>query len=61
MICNQIILIPLFIFSNPKYLDEAGVKEILGQLDIDSPSISAEEKIKILCTVFKTSITENVK
>jgi len=46
--------------GNPKYLDEAGVKEILGQLDIDSPSISAEEKIKILCTVFKTSITENV-
>merc|ERR1712203_183269 len=46
--------------SNPKYLDEAGVKEILGQLGIDSPSISAEEKIKLLCTVFKTSITENV-
>ena len=47
--------------STSKYLNEDGVKEILGQLDIDSPSISAEEKIKVLCTVFKTSITENVK
>merc|ERR1712226_357642 len=46
--------------SNSKYLDEDGVNEILSQLDIDSPTISAEEKIKVLCTVFKTSITENV-
>jgi len=46
--------------STSKYLNEDGVKEILGQLDIDSPSISADEKIKVLCTVFKTSITENV-
>ena len=49
------------VFSNSKYLDEEGVKEILSQLEIDSPTISAEEKIKVLCTVFKTSITENVK
>jgi len=52
--------------SSPKVsplpsIDDEGVHEILKQLDIDSPTVSTEEKIKVLCTIFKASVAENVQ
>ena len=51
----------LFILSNTSSIDDDTVNDILKQLEIDSPSIPAEEKIKVLCTVFRTSVGDNVQ
>ena len=50
-----------YYFSNITSIDEDDVKEILRQLDIGSPSTPPEEKIKVLCAVFRAAVAENAK